>query len=123
MRQHRLLRALVPVLGIIVLPACGQAVSFAEGPTRTRRRRCRPPPGGRSISAGTSRPILAKRCYSCHGPKKQKSDLRLDRKAAAFKGGAEGPAIVPGEAPSSPLIERVAGDRPRRRSCPPRGSG
>jgi hypothetical protein len=27
-------------------------------------------------------PILAKYCYSCHGPEKQKGDLRWDRKAA-----------------------------------------
>ncbi len=24
------------------------------------------------------RPILAERCYECHGPDKQKSDLRMD---------------------------------------------
>ena len=35
------------------------------------------------------RPLLAKHCYACHGPDKQKGGLRLDRKAAALKGGDE----------------------------------
>src|ERR1041384_35643 len=36
-------------------------------------------------------PILAERCYSCHGPEKQKADLRWDTKASAFKSGEHGP--------------------------------
>ena len=45
------------------------------------------------------RPILDRHCIECHGEKKQKSGLRLDVKAAAFKGGdGEGPAIVAGNA-------------------------
>ncbi|MBI5775304.1 MAG: hypothetical protein HZA89_16405, partial [Verrucomicrobia bacterium] len=33
------------------------------------------------------RPIFAAKCYSCHGPEKQKGQLRLDRRADALKGG------------------------------------
>src|SRR6185312_14884912 len=33
------------------------------------------------------KPILAERCYSCHGAEKHKSGLRLDRKADAMQGG------------------------------------
>ena len=29
------------------------------------------------------RPLLVKRCIDCHGPDKQKGDLRLDSRAAA----------------------------------------
>src|SRR5262245_57903036 len=53
--------------------------------------------------------ILAANCYSCHGVDKQKSDLRLDRKQSALRGGAEGVAIVPGDSAGSPLILRVSG--------------
>src|SRR5436190_15256211 len=35
-------------------------------------------------------PILSKHCYSCHGPEKQKSGLRLDRKVDALAGGDTG---------------------------------
>ena len=48
-------------------------------------------------------PILADRCYSCHGPEKQKSDLRLDTPAAILKGGKKGLALVAGKVAKSPL--------------------
>jgi len=57
------------------------------------------------------RPILQKHCYSCHGEKKQKSGLRLDIKAAAFKGGDKhSPDIISGKAKDSPLIHFVTTD-------------
>jgi len=55
------------------------------------------------------RPILKKHCYSCHGPDKQKSSLRLDIKSEAMKGGdAYGAAILPGRAAESVLIQFIA---------------
>src|ERR1044071_57409 len=42
-------------------------------------------------------PLLAKNCYSCHGPEKQKNGLRLDRKVDALAGGDSGKAIRPGK--------------------------
>src|SRR4030095_9423082 len=52
-------------------------------------------------------PILQKRCIECHGPDKQKGKLRLDSKEAAFKGGKEGPVIMPGNAEKSELYRRI----------------
>src|SRR4051812_48131307 len=52
-------------------------------------------------------PILSKACYECHGPQKQKNDLRLDQPSAALKGGENGPAIVPGKSSESLLIKRI----------------
>ena len=66
------------------------------------------------------RPILAGRCYSCHGPEKQKSDLRLDDREAAVKGGVFGPAIVPGKAADSDLIRRVTTSEADE-AMPPKG--
>jgi len=54
-------------------------------------------------------PLLAKNCFSCHGPDKQKNGLRLDMKAAAFAGGDSGKVIVPGKSAESKLIHMVAG--------------
>src|ERR1041384_588335 len=43
-------------------------------------------------------PIFIKRCTECHGPDQQKSKLRLDNKADAFRGGkSDKPAILPGK--------------------------
>jgi hypothetical protein len=37
-------------------------------------------------------PVLAAKCYSCHGADRQFSDLRLDSREAIVKGGQRGPA-------------------------------
>ena len=54
------------------------------------------------------KPLLQTRCYACHGALKQKAELRLDTVALMRKGGKNGPAVQPGNAASSPLIQRVA---------------
>src|SRR5258708_39396706 len=53
------------------------------------------------------RPVLAEHCFGCHGPKKQSHDLRLDSRAAMLKGGDNGPALIPGDADNSLLIQAV----------------
>ena len=56
------------------------------------------------------KPILAKHCASCHGAAKPKGGLRLDTAAAALEGGDNGPAVVPGKADESLLLDAVTGD-------------
>ena len=53
------------------------------------------------------RPLLSARCFKCHGPEKQESDLRLDSRDALLKGGENGPVLVPGKPQESLLIEAV----------------
>ena len=53
------------------------------------------------------RPILQRHCVECHGPKKQKGELRLDAKSFALKGGHDGPAFVAGDPAKSPLFQRI----------------
>src|SRR5205823_2665936 len=53
------------------------------------------------------RPVLADRCFPCHGPEKQKGGLRLDSSAALLKGGGRGPAVVPGKPDESLLVSAV----------------
>jgi uncharacterized membrane protein len=52
-------------------------------------------------------PILAERCVTCHGPKKQKSALRLDSYGWLMKGGKHGAIIKAGNARGSDLFRRV----------------
>src|SRR5215472_8298930 len=54
------------------------------------------------------KPILAARCYACHGALQQKAGLRLDTVALMRKGGDNGPVIA-GQAVDSPLLARVQG--------------
>ena len=66
------------------------------------------------------KPILAERCYSCHGAIRQKAGLRLDTAALIRQGGENGPTIEPGRSDESILIERVtAGAKSSDRMPPP----
>lgn len=53
-------------------------------------------------------PILADRCYECHGEKKQKGKLRLDSPEAILKGGKNGPAVKSGDPQKSSIFERIS---------------
>jgi mono/diheme cytochrome c family protein len=53
------------------------------------------------------RPLLVKHCHQCHGPKKQKSGLRLDSLASALRGGENGAAVVKSKPAESLLLEAV----------------
>src|SRR5437867_3171542 len=64
------------------------------------------------------KPLLAGRCYACHGPdeSRRKAKLRLDVREQAVK-----EAIKPGDAAGSPLVERIASHDPDE-VMPPRTS-
>jgi hypothetical protein len=53
------------------------------------------------------KPLLANRCYACHGALKQEGGLRLDTAALLIKGGDSGPVAVAGKSSESAIIERV----------------
>lgn len=53
------------------------------------------------------KPVLAARCFACHGALKQEGKLRLDTAALMLKGGNSGPAVKPGSPDASPLVRRV----------------
>lgn len=53
------------------------------------------------------RPILESRCFECHGERKQKGRLRLDRREGLFGDGGGG-VIVPGDLEASLLFELVS---------------
>jgi mono/diheme cytochrome c family protein len=55
------------------------------------------------------KPILRQHCVTCHGAKVTKGKLRLDTADLAIKGGSSGPAVVPGKASESYLIDAVKG--------------
>jgi hypothetical protein len=55
------------------------------------------------------KPILAARCFTCHGAIKHKGGLRTDTAALLREGGDSGPAVVPGNAEASLLVKRLLG--------------
>ncbi len=54
------------------------------------------------------RPLLASKCYDCHGAEKPKGGLQLTSRAQALHGGESGePAFLAGQSAKSPLIQRL----------------
>lgn len=69
------------------------------------------------------KPIFATFCVSCHGPTKQKGELRLDFFANIKKGGNSGPVIVARKSAESMLFHALVGDRPDIAKMPPTKDG
>jgi len=70
---------------------------------------------------GQIAPILKKNCLKCHGPDKEKSAFRVDKRAVMLKGGDSGlPSIVAGNPEKSFLVE-VIKDEDSDLSMPPKG--
>jgi hypothetical protein len=65
-------------------------------------------------------PILTARCRVCHTGEAAQAKLQIHTRADLLKGGASGPAIVPGDSAASLLIQRVEGKKGLR--MPPTGA-
>ncbi len=68
------------------------------------------------------RPVLVEHCYKCHSAqaKAPKGGLRLDSLDGMKKGGDTGPAIVPGDADASLLVQAVR-YKDEQTKMPPKG--
>ncbi len=79
-----------------------------------------PDPKQVEIFESKVRPLLAARCFKCHSAEapKPKGGLRLDSRAAALKGGDDGPAVVPGDLEKSLLVTHVTSKDPDVRMPP-----
>ena len=66
-------------------------------------------------------PLFQDYCIDCHGPDKQKSGFRVDRRVHLLKGGDSGlPAVTPHDSAKSYLMEVIQSDDPEI-SMPPKG--
>ena len=66
-------------------------------------------------------PLFQDYCIDCHGPDKQKSGFRVDRRVHLLKGGDSGlPAGTPHDSAKSYLMEVIQSDDPEI-SMPPKG--
>ena len=69
------------------------------------------------------RPLLAKQCFSCHGPDKQESGVALHEfEKATIEADSGMKPIVPGDLEASEILRRVASNDPDIR-MPPEGKG
>ena len=68
------------------------------------------------------KPLLAQKCFACHGALKQESGLRLDAASLLHKGGDSGTLFEAGDSETSLLIQRVSAPEVDER-MPPEGEG
>jgi mono/diheme cytochrome c family protein len=83
---------------VVLAFALQAATMFAAEPANT---------AGLELFERRVRPLLVENCHKCHGPEKQESSLRLDRRDWVLQGGNTGPAVTPGKPDESLLIEAV----------------
>src|ERR1051325_2784488 len=90
---------------VVAALALSMTVSHrASGDTQTKL----PPATSRKVDyLQDIKPLLAQKCYSCHGPEVQQAGLRLDLRQNALRGGDYGPVIKVGDSAASKLIRRV----------------
>ena len=102
--RHLLRRLVVAVAALLVAAPAARAV--AADPVDFSR---------------AIQPLLARRCFSCHGPDTQEGGLRLDSADGATgvlpSGGR---AVVPGQIDTSLILERITSEDPDLR-MPPEG--
>ena len=69
------------------------------------------------------RPVLAERCFGCHGPELEEveSEFRMAGRAGLLRGGLHGPAVVPGEPEQSRLVQAIRYED-RHLRMPPEGA-
>lgn len=104
--------------GLVLLSAClGVALAQAERLAAVQEKQA-----SSSISFNRDiRPILAENCFACHGPDESRrmTAFHFDTRDGAF---AKSGVIVPGNAATSLLVQRITAADPARR-MPPRASG
>ena len=72
--------------------------------------------------AAEVQPLLARRCYACHGPDQQEGSIRFDDRASLLGQADSGAVpIVPGDAQASELVRRVLASEDSGERMPPEG--
>ena len=97
-------------LAVLAAPGCRSEVSFAAADAAEK-----------VAFDEAIRPILADRCFACHGPdaNKRQANLRLDVRDSALAEREGVRAIVPGDAKASELVRRIQSSDPEYRMPPP----
>lgn len=123
MNRHRanpktVLKQLLAIVGAAVLLS---STAFSDTPPIDESQL--PPAATNQIDfARDIKPIFDTSCIRCHGPVKPRSGFRLDTRAAALKGGDNGPDIIPGNSAKSSLIHFTA-ELVEDMEMPPTGKG
>jgi len=113
MRVRRIVSGIAAGIACGIVAGAAPTVRAAEAPE---------PTSPLAVYSRAVKPLLAERCFSCHGGLKQEAGLRLDTVSVMIEGGASGGAVVKGDPDSSPILGRVSDPDPAGR-MPPEGEG
>ena len=91
------------VAAAAIAAGLGGALAALAAPTVAPK----PTPEQTAFFESKVRPLLAERCYSCHGPKVSQAGLRLDSREALLKGADTGPVFQPGDPEHSRLLRSI----------------
>ena len=96
---------------LIGLLFCGIGFSEAQTPSKSAALSFARAPGAVTTVdfAHEVLPALKASCFQCHGAERQAAGLRMDSRAFLLKGGVSGPALLPGRAKASLLVQRALG--------------
>src|SRR5262245_31677342 len=105
-KSSRMLKHFVIILFVAALALSMTSSQQASGKVATQIKL--PPAASKKVDYKQDiQPLLAAKCYSCHGPDVQQAGLRLDLRQNALRGGDYGPVIKIGDSTASKLIRRV----------------
>ncbi|HMG34180.1 MAG TPA: ankyrin repeat domain-containing protein [Blastocatellia bacterium] len=105
-KSSRMLKHFVILAFVAALALSMTSSKQASGKVATQIKL--PPAASRKVDYKQDiQPLLAQKCYACHGPDVQQAGLRLDLRQNALRGGDYGPVIKIGDSASSKLIRRV----------------
>ena len=100
-------------LAISFLTFSGLFLSFSSpclgGSSKENRSDLPSPTAGAVDFTRDIRPLLAEKCFQCHGDAKAMGGLRLDTRTDLLRGGDKGPVVEPGNSAASRLIHMVGG--------------
>src|SRR5262249_16769110 len=107
MLKHFVVVAFVAALALSITPSQQPSHDLSgHGPTAVQSKP--PPAASRKVDYKQDiQPLLAGKCYACHGPDVQQAGLRLDLRQNALRGSDYGPVIKIGDSAASKLIRRV----------------
>jgi cytochrome c553 len=110
-------KLLLAAVGIVATSLFSVSTLWERGADSAGVRAADAKPEAKPVSYSRDiKPILAAKCYACHGPDegKRKAKLNFDERDSAVK-----KAIKPGDAAASPIIERVTSQDEKRMMPPP----
>src|SRR5438105_1902387 len=101
-----------PPLQRLLMNRLTLTICLLAAPTLALAQERGPEEAARKFFETSVRPVLANRCFQCHGPEMQKGKLRVDSLAAILRGGRSGTALQAGKPDESLLVRAIRHDGP-----------